>query len=385
MALAHNHTLLASRTTIQQNQAQEITAHLRPNPTLTADWEYLPFFTPGSFTGDYLHDSSEADLGLSYLHERGQKRERRYQAAKDATAVTRSQVADGERGLTFQVATLFTNVQIAESTIELAEEDLKSFRNTVEIAELQFQKGAISENDSLKIKLQLLQFEGDLGSARLARVQALSDLRQALGYESVPADYDVGGNFDYLPYTLNLDDLKQKALANRPDLRAAAEGVTAAGSQIALARANGKQDVTLSANYSHVNGINAGTLLVSVPLAIFNRNQGEIARTRYALTQAEQQKDAASGQVLTDVKDAYENLQFTDQVVKLYRGQYLDLSQRSREISEYSYHRGATSLLDFLDAERTYRATQLGYRQALSSYLLAVEQLREAVGTRSLP
>ena len=385
LALQHNHTLLAARTTVQQNEAQEITAHLRPNPTLFLDWEYLPLYNPASFTGTYLHDSTEADIGLSYLLERGDKRNRRFYAARDATAVTRSQVLDSERQLTFQVATLFTNVQIAESTLELATTDLSSFQNTVDIGKLQFEKGAISENDYLKIQLQLLQFQGDVGAAHLARVEALSDLRQLVGYESVPADYDVGGKFDYLAVNVSLEDLQLKALRLRPDLLAANQGITAAQSQVALARANGKQDLTLSTNYSHVNAINTQTLLVSIPLAIFNKNQGEISRTGYVLTQAQQLQQAASGQVLTDVKDAYENFRTADSVITFFRSRYLDISQKSRDISEYSYHRGATSLLDFLDAERTYRSIQLSYRQALSTYLLSVEQLREAVGARSLP
>ena len=94
---------------------------------------------------------------------------------------------------------------------------------------------------------------------------------------------------------------------------------------------------------------------------------------------------AATGQVMTDVRDAYEGLQSNERVVLLYRSGYLDVARRSLEISEYAYRRGGVSLLDFLDAERSYRATQLAYRQALASYLLALEQLRQAVGTRSLP
>jgi cobalt-zinc-cadmium efflux system outer membrane protein len=176
-----------------------------------------------------------------------------------------------------------------------------------------------------------------------------------------------------------------KALRNRPDLRAAQQGVTAANSQYELQKAIGKQDVTGTANYSHVNAINAISVAVSVPLPIFNRNQGEIARTRYAITQAQEQEKGTSEQVLTDVHDAYEGLRENDTVVMLYRSGYLDVAQQDRDISEYAYHRGAASLLDFLDAERTYRATQLAYRQALASYLLSLEQLREAVGTRSLP
>jgi len=385
MALKHNHNLLAARTTIQQSEATEITANLRPNPTVFADWEYLPLLTPSALNSTYLHDSTEADLGISYLIERGKKRQHRLRAAKDITTQTRSLVTDNERTLTFNVASLFVNVQLAESTLELAEMDLKSFRQTVELGELRFRKGAISEDDYLKIKLQLLQFEIDVQQAQVARVQALSDLRQALGYESVPRDYDVAGVFDYQPLKGNLEDFQLKALQNRPDLRAARQGVAAAQSQYELQRAIGKQDVTAQVNYSHVNALNAMSFYGSVPLPIFNRNQGEIARTRFVITQAQEQEKFANGQALTDVYDAYEGLRTSENVVLLYRSGYLDVAQKDRDIAEYAYRHGATSLLDFLDAERSYRATQLAYRQSLATYLTALEQLREAVGVRTLP
>jgi cobalt-zinc-cadmium efflux system outer membrane protein len=385
MALQHNHNLLAARTTVQQSEAQEITANLHPNPTVFTDWEYLPLIHPSGGILDYLHDSTEGDLGLSYLFERGHKRQRRLEAAKDATAVTRSQVADNERSLTFQVAQLFINAQLAQSTLELAQQNLKSYQSTIDISESQYKSGGISENDYLKIKLQSLQFQQDVEQAQLAKAQALSDLRQLLGYESVPAGYGVAGAFDYQPLTFTLGDLQAKALANRPDLRAAVQGVAAAGSQHELAKADGKVDVTASGNYSHVNGTSAATFAVSVPLPIFNRNQGEIARTRSAITQAQQQQAATQGQALTDVRDAYEALESSNRLAQFFRGGALDTSQRNRDISEYAYRRGATSLLDYLDAERSYRATQLAWRQTIAAYLNALEQLREAVGTRSLP
>src|SRR5580700_3354512 len=387
LALQHNHTLQAARTTIQQSQAAEITANLRPNPTFFADWEYVPVFAgvQGESLGAYLQASTEADVGLSYLIERGQKRPRRLEAAKDATAVTRSQVADNERGIAFQTGSLFINVQLAESTLELAQTDLKSFQTTVGISEVQLKDGGMSENDYLKIKIQLLQFEQDVQQALLNKAQALSDLRQQLGYDSVPADYDVTGEFEYRPLVVSLEELQAKALQNRPDLRAAVLGVTAANSQYALAKANGKQDPTIAGNYSHVNGLSAATFSFSIPLAIFDRNQGNIAQTHIGIRQAEEQQKAASGQVLTDVRDAYEGLQEGARIAQLFRTSYLDVAQRSRDISEYAYHRGALALLDFLDAERTYRATQLAYRQAVAAYLTSLEQLRQAVGTRDLP
>ncbi len=394
LALQHNHNLLAMMTTIQQSQAEEITQNLRPNPTLFADWEYLPLGSPshqnstlypGESTGQYLHDNTEGDIGVSYLIERGGKRHDRLRAQKDITAQTRSLVADNGRSLTFQVATLFYNAQLAESTLELAEKDVKSFQQTVDISEHQYKVGGISENDYLMIKLQLLQFISDVEQAQLARVQALSDLRQLLGYESVSAEYDVVSSFEYQPVKANLDDLKLKALQNRPDLRAAQQGVTAANSQLVLQKAIGKPDVTVQANYSHTGGINAASLYGSIPLQIFNRNQGEIARARIVITQAQEQEKATTGQALTDVYDAYQGLRSNDKVVLLYISTYLDVATRSRDISEYAYRHGGASLLNFLDAERSYRATQLAYRQALESYLLALEQLREAVGVRDLP
>jgi len=385
MALAHNHALLAARTTIEQNQDQEITANLRPNPVLLGDAQFLPIFNANQFDSNYLDNSAQFDLGVSYLFERGKKRQHRLEAAKDQTAVTRSQVVDNERTLTFQVASEFTNVQLAESALDLAQQDLKSFQNTVDISQERYRAGDIGLDDLLKIKLQLLQFQSDASQAELAKLQALSDLRQLLGYESVSADYDVAGTLDYQPVQANLEDLQAKALSTRPDLRAAQQGVTAANSQYELARANGKRDVTAQINYTHIADLNTASLFGQIQLPIFDRNQGEIARTHVAITQAQEQEQAASGQALTDVRDAYEGLRSNDKIIQLYRSGYLDEAQQDRDISEYAYKRGAASLLDFLDAERSYRATQLAYRQSLASYVVALEQLREAVGTRNLP
>lgn len=383
LAIQHNHALLANRTTIAQNQALEVQANVRPNPTLFTDWEYLPLVPVQGGLPSYLHDSTEGDIGLSYTFERGQKRQHRLQAAKDITAESRSTVHDNERTIAFQVAQLYVNAQLAQSTLELAQQDLKSFQQTVEISQHQFQVGGMSENDFLQLKLQLVQFQTDVEQAVLAKAQSLSDLRQQLGYESVPAEYDVADPLEYRPVQSTLADLQKQALDNRPDLRAAVQGVTAAQSQHELAKANGKQDVTLSGNYSHVNAISAFTFSVSVPLPIFDRNQGNIAQTHIAINQAQEQQKQANGQVLTDVRDAYEAMASSDRVVKIYNGSAREDALRSRDISEYAYRRGAIALLDFLNAERNYRAVELAYRQAVAAYVTALEQLREAVGSRS--
>lgn len=385
LALKHNHSLQAARTMILQSQAQEITANLRPNPTLNGDTQFLPLFTPSNFTNDYLDNSVQFDLGVGYLFERGKKRQHRLQAAKDQTAVTSAQVGDNERTLTFNVASQFIAAVLAQSNVELADTDLKSFQQTLDISEERARAGAMSEGDLLKIKLQLLQFQTDVSAARLARIQALASLRQLLGYESVPENYEVVGDLQYTPVKLGKDDLKAMALRQRPDVRAAQLGVTAAESQLALAQANGKRDVTASINYSHVAATSSASLFGNIEIPVFDRNQGEIARTRYAVGQSQELSSEQASLALTDVENSYEALHTNDEVVQLYESGYLKESQDSRDISQYAYQRGAASLLDFLDAERSYRATQLAYRQALASYMLSLEQLRQAVGTRSLP
>jgi cobalt-zinc-cadmium efflux system outer membrane protein len=385
LALQHNHALEAARTTILESQAQEITANLRPNPVLSWDAQFLPIFQPNQFTADYIDTQAQFDLGIGYTFERGKKRQHRLQAAKDQTAVTRSQVADNERLLVFNVSQQFIDVVLAQSTIDFAKQDLDSFQKTVDISEARYKAGDMSEGDFLKIKVQLLQFQTDYSSAVLAKVQAIAALRQLVGFESVPDMFDVDGKLDYQPVHAGLEDLRALAMRSRPDLLAAQQGIIAARSQELLAEANGKRDLGASFNYSHVANTNTGAFFFNIQLPIFDRNQGEIARTRYAITQSQQMASEAAEQVMSDVVDAYEALRTSDQIVQLYRGGYVDAAQKSRDISEYAYKKGAASLLDFLDAERTYRANQLAYRQALASYMTALEQTRQAVGTRDLP
>jgi cobalt-zinc-cadmium efflux system outer membrane protein len=385
LAVVHSPALKGTRTQIQQSQAQETTANLRPNPTLSWDSQFIPLFQPSQFTTDFLNDTAQFDLGIGYLIERGKKRQHRLQAARDATSVTRAQVADAERTLSFNVAQQFISVLQAESTLQFALDALKSYQETVNISQQRYKAGDISEGDFLKIKLQLLQFQTDVSSARLAKTQALQSLRQLIGYEAVPADYDVAGTLAYQPLRLNLDDLNAAALRSRPDLLAAQRGISAAHSQYTLAQANGKRDLSTTFNYSHVSGLNTGAFFFNMDLPIFDRNQGGIARTRFALNQAEFASTAAGETVLTDVNNAFEAVRNADEVVKLYVSGYLDQARQSRDIADYAYRRGAASLLDLLDAERSYRGTELAYRQALATYMTSVEQLREAVGVRQLP
>ena len=385
LAIKHNHALKAAENTIQQSEADEITAAIRPNPVFTYDDLYVPLFSPGQLNTSTLNNITEFDLGFSYTFERGHKRQARINAARDATAVTRSQVKDNERSLVFNVAQQFVDVLLAKADLNFANQDLASFQQTVDLGQDQYKAGAISEGDLLKIKLQLLQFQTDVSSAKLALVQSLFGLRELLGCEAVTPDFDVVGDLAYVPLRGNQEDLQSLALKQRPDLLAAQQGVTASQSQYQLAKANRARTVTTTFDYTHVSALNSAGFTVNMEIPIYDRNQGEIARTHYAITQATELQSSATETVMTDVANAFQAMKVNDQIVLLYTSGYLKQAQDSRDISEFAYHRGAASLLDFLDAERSYRSTQLAYRQALSTYMLSVEQLREAVGTRNLP
>jgi len=323
-------------------------------------------------------------VGLGYLFERGQKRQHRLQAARDATAVTEAQTLDAERTTLAGVAQQFVAALLAKSNLDFAERLLDSYQHTVGLSQEQNKAGAMSKADLLKIQLQTLQFQTDVTTAKIAWVQALNSLRQAIGFDSVPRDYDVTGTLAYDPMMLQVEDLQARALKSRPDLLAAKRAVAAANSQIGLAKANAKQDLNVTFDYTHVSASNLGAFFFQIPLPIFNRNQGEVARTYFVLTQAKFQESAAEQQVMTDVRNAYESLLSSQEVLELYDNGYLDQARQSREIAEFSYRNGAASLLDYLDAERSYRSTELSYRQALAAYVGALEQLRAVVGAREL-
>src|SRR5271165_4793422 len=268
LTLQHDHALAAARTTILQNQAQEITANLRPNPNISWDSQFFPLFHPEEFGTAYLNTQAQFDIGIGYLFERGRKRQHRLQAARDQTEQTRDQVNDTQRQLIFNLSQQFVDVLLAQSTIDLANQDLDSFQQTVDISNERYKLGDMSEGDLLKIRLQLLQFQSDLSQARVAKVQALAQLRQYLGFESVPDNYDVDGQLAYTPVKAGIDDLKALALRSRPDLMAAQQGVVAARSQESLAEANGKRDLNVTFDYTHTNGQSSGAFYFNIDLPV---------------------------------------------------------------------------------------------------------------------
>ncbi len=383
IALAYNQSLRAQRLNIDENKAEEITALLKPNPTFSTLVDTIPIFSPGTIRFN-TQIYSEA---LSYTDESGVKRENRVEVAKDNTQTAAKTVTDTERTHRLQVGEPVINLLLAKSGLDLAKDDLANFSQEVELNHARVTAGDLAEGDYLKLSIQKLQFEQDVSAAQLGLVQARATLRQQLGYQSVADDFDVTGMLMHNKQLVSLVELQSKALANRPDLLAAHTSVKLANDTVSLAYGNRAKDWTFGTDYTYQSIGNSGIgnaigVSFSIDLPIHDRNQGEIARSKAAVRQSVETESSTQVGVLTDVVNAYYGLQSNEEIVSLYEGGYLDQATQSRDISTYAYQRGAATILDVLDAERTYRATQLAYRQALAAHMIAAEQVNQAVGTQ---
>jgi len=381
LAVEHNHQLRAQRLNVDISRADEITAALKPNPTLTSTNENFPVFAPSQlFNSDNFLNNQNFVESLTYLFERGGKRRNRTIVAQDTTDVAAKTAFDAERQLRFDTEQAFINVLLAKSSLELAQEDLKNFQEVLDVNKERLRVGDLAEADFYKISLQMLQFQQDESSAEVALVQAKAALRQSVGFDALAAQFDVDGDLGYTKQTVTLDDLMAAAIATRPDLLAAQSGVKLAQDTQALAYSNRARDVVGGVEYDRAGPLNAVGFSISVDLPFHDRNQGNIAHSAIAVTQAREQEAQAISTVRTDVITAFATMQANERVLALYQTGYLDQAKQSLDITTYVYQHGSGTLLDLLDAERTYRSTQLAYRQALAAYMTSVQQVNLVVG-----
>jgi outer membrane protein, heavy metal efflux system len=380
----NNTTLLAAKLNIDEQKAEEITAHLRPNPdfTLSADGtQIVPshgVWQP--FAGTFISP------GVSQLFERRNKRNLRYQAAKEGTAISAAQADDSERTLIFNLRSAFVGVLQAKAVLKLAQDNLEYYDKILKVSRDRFEAGDIAQIDLDRLELQRLQYESDLQNAivnlRTAKINLLALLNDHRPIDS----FDVDGAFDFAEDLLPNDDYRSDALASRPDLRAAVLTVKQAETNYKLAEANGSTDPTISVWYTHNGSFNNPDALntlgasVSIPLRIFDRNQGEKLRTKIDINRSEKLRSAAETQVYSDVDTAYATIVSNINLLKPYKQKYLAQAVRVRDTVLFSYQHGGASLLDFLNAESDYRTVQLSYVNLVGAYLTAAAQMNEAVG-----
>jgi cobalt-zinc-cadmium efflux system outer membrane protein len=370
-ATRHNATLRAKEAELQAVRANEITASLRPNPTASYSAEQFG----GGSTAEPQHT-----VILAQPIETGGKRQRRIDSARAATRTTGHELNDVRRLVIAQVKSAFAGVLVAEATLALAEQNLKTLDEIERLQRVRAEKGDISQLELLRLQVQRFAFERDAGDARQAIEAAKIALRAAVGPDALADSFDVVGELDFRDVTLNRDELRRRALANRPDLQAARAARDKARADVNLARANAWWDVTPQIEYQRIGPDNTIGFGFSFPLRIFDRNQGEIARTRAEAERADALTRSAAVQALAEVDTAASAVTIQRERVVALRDTYLPKAQQARTTVEFAYRRGGTSLLDFLDAQRTYRETALEHLRAMGNFWSALYQLEAAVG-----
>jgi cobalt-zinc-cadmium efflux system outer membrane protein len=380
---AVNPTLLAGQLNIDESKAQEITAYLRPNPDLTG---LVDQFTP--FNGDPYRPLAVTlpFASISYLHERRHKRELRLESAQKATAIAVSQQADLERTLVFNLRNAFVQTLQAKATLGVARENLAYYDRLLSVNTDRVKAGDAAQVDLDRMELQRVQFETDVQTAevnlRTAKIQLLALLNDRIPVER----FDVTGPFEFSEQVLPLEEFRRMALDARPDLKAAIQAVDKAQTDHRLAVANGSTDPTFGMDLARNPPIPAYVgFSVNIPLRIFDRNQGEKARTEVDIHRNERLRDAAQAQVFSDVDSAYATLNSNLTLLRPYKTKYLELAAKIRETVSFAYQRGGASLLDFLTAQNDYRAVQVAYLNLVGAYLTAASQLNMAVGREAIP
>jgi len=384
-----NPTLLADALNINESKAQEITAFLRPNPTLdlSADGTQI---APDRGVWRPLAGTFES-ASISYLLEREHKRQLRRESATKGTLIAESNHADLERTLLFSLRSAFISILQAKAALRLAKDNLAYYDHVLDISRNRFQAGDIAQLDLDRLELQRVQYESDAQTAEVNLHTAKIELLALLNDRTPIEEFDVNGVYDFNDQLLPRDEFRKIALDTRPDLKAAAEGIDKAQADHKLALANGSTDPTLSAWYTHNSSTNNPFAIdtlgisVSIPLRIFDRNQGEKLRTQLDIDRNQRLRDAAEAQVFSDVDTAYTALNSDVNLLRSYKQKYLQQAVRVRDTISFAYQNGGASLLDFLNAQNDYRTVELSYVNVLGSYLTAAAQLNEAVGREVIP
>ena len=376
---AANPSLQAGQIGVDESRAAEITAFLRPNPSLALLADQIDPFNggpPHSSFGFLLNSAT-----VNYLHERQHKRELRRDSAQDATKIAVSGQADLERNLLFNLRSSFVQALQGKAVVELARENLLYYDHVLDVNRERYKAGGIAQVDLDRLELQRVQYESDLQTAevnlRTAKIQLLALLNDRTPVEQ----FDVTGPFDFSQQIAPLDDVRQTALDTRPDLKAALQSVDKAKTDHRLAVANGSTDPTFGFDVGRNPPIDQYIgVSVSIPLRIFDRNQGEKLRTQLDIDRNDKLVEASRAQVFSDVDSAYAAVTSSVILLQPYKDRYLKQAERVRDTISFSYEHGAASLLDFLNAQADYRSVQVNYLNLVASYLEAANQLNLAVG-----
>jgi outer membrane protein, heavy metal efflux system len=372
---ARSPVLASGRAHAEAVRAGEITARLRPNPVLTSANEDFNVFKPSEFD---IRGKQEFTDSVLQTIERGHKRRWRVESARWATTLAQEGYRDTGRQLEFAVKASFVTMLLAKSNLQLARDNLSDYQQTVRLNE-------ISPTDFDRIRGEQARFENDLLNAQLVLDQARVQLESLLGFADLPEKFDVQGDLIAPELSVTLEELLQRALVNRPDYLAARDAVSKAEADVRLADANGATDIAVGSEYKRNGMDNTIGFTLQVPLRIFDRNQGEKQRTRKELDASRANELAVRTAVRADVAQAYQAYRVALARAQLYSKDYLERARRVRDRIDFSYRQGASSLLEYLDALRSYRDIELTWRSAHAQVMTSIHLLSFTAGTELWP
>ncbi|HST54220.1 MAG TPA: TolC family protein [Pyrinomonadaceae bacterium] len=375
--LQQNLQLIAARYDIDTAEAEKLTARLRPNPQLSISTSGVPL----SFTGPFIKEQT-FDYGVSQTFELGGKREKRIAAADANAELARGQFQAVVWQATNDLKRKFYTALLAESLLKLAQENQKTFAETLAHTTELYKAGEIAGLELTRLEVEKLKFDTDVANSERDYEVAVRDLRVTLGGDYRTTDVDVAGTLDYQTYDFSPDELRSAALAARPDLKAAQLSERAADANIRLQNAQRIPDLTLGAGVEQVPlGTSTYNVGVGITLPLFDRNQGERAKALIDKKRAQNQQQLITNQVLGDVDKALVAVELQKRRVELYRTGVLTKVDEIQSLTEFALKAGESSTLDLLDAIRTRRDTLASYYQALFDYQMSLLDLELATAT----
>jgi cobalt-zinc-cadmium efflux system outer membrane protein len=382
-ALGRNLGLLAERYNLTIADARIITAHLRPNPVLTLDADTLDLLGTGFNTQTNNGGPVSYAIRTDYLLERGGKRQARIAVAEGSRAVAQLQLLNTVRGVIMDVQNAFVDLQSARDSLKLAQENLQTLHNVVDINQKRVKTGDLSEVELLRAQVAELQFENSVRQAELRVKTARAKLQILLGRTKNARPLDIVGDLRREPTPPNQEALLEQAHQMRPDLNALVRDQARSQAEIRNQLALGKVDYTIGAEYRRQEKTaRANTLgfFFQTNIPIFNRNQGEIERARQEQRQIEARIRAMEATVDTDVEVAYLQYATARATLEKIERTMLDKARDVRSITEYSYRRGEASFVEFLDAQRAYNDTMQAYNDARADFARGLYTIDSATG-----
>ena len=376
--LQQNLQLVAARYDIDTAEAEKLSARLRPNPEITIGSSGLPVNFRGPFIGQqtFAYNISQ-DLEL------GGKRKKRIDVANANAEVARAQFQTVVWQLTNDVKKKFYTVLFAESLLDLARENEKTFADIVERTTQVFKSGEISGLDLQRLEVEKFKFDTDLANSERDYELALRDLRLALGGDYRTMDIEPAGSMDYYQsYDFSFADMRDKALAARPDLKAAQLAEQAADANIRLQIAQKIPDLTVTAGINQAPlGTSNYNYGIGITLPTSDRNQTERAKALIDKNRAQNEEQIVTNQILSDVDKAVFAFNIQKRRVALYRTGVLTKVNDIQTSTEYALKIGESSTLELLDAIRTRRDTLAGFYQTVFDYYSALLDLELATAT----